>query len=127
MSNLVAWASLSSGSVSILGVGLGIGRMYFCRMILVSLLFSLGRAYECPGPASVAISVKNSTAVFSGEVKSEEYRDVKEDSMGEPREAKALVVKLKVNRWWKGNGTDEVELYTSLSAWSIESCVATAR
>src|SRR6185295_9094655 len=101
--------------------------MYFCRMILVSLLFSLGRAYEFPGPASVAISVKNSTAVFSGEVKSEEYRDVKEDSMGEPREAKALVVKLKVNRWWKGNGTDEVELNTSLSAWSIESCVVTAR
>jgi hypothetical protein len=32
--------------------------------------------------------------------------------MGEPREAKALVLKLKVNRWWKGNGADEVELYT---------------
>lgn len=88
--------------------------MYFCRMILVGLLFSLALTYECPPKASVAISVKNSTAVFSGEVKSEEYRDVKEDWMGQPRQAKALVVKLKVTRWWKGNGVDEVELYTSV-------------
>jgi len=88
--------------------------MYLCRIILVSLLFSVGSGYECPGPASVAISVKNSTAVFSAEVISEEYRNVKEGSMGEPREAKALVIKLKVKRWWKGNGAEEVDLYTSV-------------
>ena len=64
--------------------------MYFCRMIPLSLLLSLAFAYECPEPGSVAISVKNSTAVFSGEVNAEEYRDVKADSMGEPRQAKAL-------------------------------------
>jgi hypothetical protein len=83
--------------------------MYLGRIILVSLLFSVGSAYDCPGPASVAISVKNSTRVFSGEVISEEYRDVKEGSMGEPREAKALFIKLKVKRWWKGNRAEEVE------------------
>ena len=88
--------------------------MYVRSVILVSLLFSVGSAYECPGVASVAVSIKNSTAVFSGEVISEEYRDVKKDSVGEAREAKALFIKLKVKRWWKGNRDEEVELYTSV-------------
>ena len=88
--------------------------MYVCRIILVSLLFFGDSAYECPPPASVAISVENSTAVFSGEVISEEYRDVKEGSMGEPREAKALFIRLRVKRWWKGNRDEEVDLYTSV-------------
>jgi hypothetical protein len=93
---------------------LGIVKMYFCLIILVRLLFSVGSAYECTGPASVVISVKNSTAVFSGEVISEDYRDLNEGSMGEPREAKALVIKLKFKRWWKGNGAEEVDLYSSV-------------
>ena len=86
--------------------------MYCYRIILVSLLFSVGSA--CPPPVSVTMSIKNSTAVFSGEVISEEYRDVKEDSLGEPKEAKALFIKLKVKRWWKGNSAEEVELFTSV-------------
>ena len=69
--------------------------------------------YECPPPASVRISITNSTAVFSGEVISEQYWDLKDDPAGEPMDVKVLVVKLKVKRWWKGNGAEEVDLYTS--------------
>ena len=88
--------------------------MYTVSLILVTLLSLLCVAYECPSPASINISVSRSTAVFSGEVISEEYRKVKEDSLGEPREAKALFIKLKVKRWWKGIGAEEVDLYTTV-------------
>ena len=87
--------------------------MYLCRIIL-GLLFSVGFVYECPPRASVAMSIKNATAVFSGEVISEEFRDIREGSLAEPKKAKALLIKLKVKQWWKGNGTEEVELYTSV-------------
>lgn len=69
---------------------------------------------ECAPLPSVRVSVKQSTAVFTGEVVSEEYRDVNTDSAGQPKPAQALVVKLKVTRWWKGDAREEVYLYTSV-------------
>ena len=91
--------------------------MYMLTFIFVSALFSLrglDAAYECPPEGSVRASVSNSRAVFSGEVVSEEYRDIKADPPSEPGDAKALIIKLKVKRWWKGNGAEEVSLYTSV-------------
>ena len=61
--------------------------MYMLTFILVSVLFSvrgLDAAHECPRVGSVRVSVSNATAVFSGEVISEEYRDVKADPPSEP-------------------------------------------
>ena len=92
-------------------------RNYKLILILVTLPFCLqgvDAGSECPPWGSVRMSLSNSTAVFSGEVVSEEYRDTKTDAWGEPAEAKALVVKLKVNRWWKGSGAEEVYLLTSV-------------
>ena len=60
------------------------------------------------------VSVNQSTAVFTGEVVSEEYLGVNTDSSGHPTTAKALVVKLKVTRWWKGDVSEEIHLYTSV-------------
>jgi len=59
------------------------------------------------------VSVSQATAVFSGEVVSEEYRDITTDSLGKPTDVKALLVRLKVKRWWKGNEAEHVDLYTS--------------
>ena len=88
--------------------------MYIVSLILVAVVSLLDATYECSKPASVNMSVSRSQAVFSGEVISEEYRDVKEGSLGEPANAKALVIKLKIKRWWKGNGAEEIELNTSV-------------
>jgi len=68
---------------------------------------------ECPPLGSMRVALANATAVFAGEVVSEEYRDVNTESSSKPAEAKVLVVRLKVKRWWKGDGAEEVQLYTS--------------
>ena len=80
---------------------------------LVFVIIVSARGYECSPPPSVQISLNKSAAVFVGEVVAEEYRDVNTDSMGKPATAKALVIKLKVMRFWKGNVQEEVYLYTS--------------
>ena len=81
-------------------------------MLLLVLLsfFSLPpivRNCECPPAPTVEVAVKNSAAVFAGEVIAEDYRTV------ENEEGKVLVITLKVRRWWKGTGANEIELYTS--------------
>jgi hypothetical protein len=52
--------------------------------------------------------------VFSGEVIAEEYTYLEKGDPNGPGNAQTLIVKLKVNCWWKGNGAAEVELYTSV-------------
>ena len=95
--------------------------MQSLKLILVSLFLSLqvvGVSYECPPQAPVHVSVSQATAVFSGEVISEEYRDIKTDSSGKPTDVKALLVRLKVKRWWKGNEAEHVDRYTSVRKYS---------
>ena len=91
-------------------------RIYKLISILVISLSCLRGAYadlECPPPGSMRVALANATAVFAGEVVSEEYPDVNTDPSGKPAEARVLVIKLKVKRWWKGDGAEEVQLYTS--------------
>lgn len=77
-------------------------------------LFTGGSAeLECPRQPKVRDALAAAAAVFSGEVMGEEYRDVRTDSSGRPAEAKAQVVKLKAEKWWKGSGAREIFLYTS--------------
>ena len=70
--------------------------------------------FECPPPPKVRQALATATAVFSGKVVSQEYVDVHTDSSDKASEPKAVVVKLKAERWWKGNGSREVLLYTSV-------------
>jgi hypothetical protein len=81
---------------------------------LLTFLLAAPPCFECPPVASVSESLRNSSSVFTGEVISEEYRDIKEDSPGKPENGKTLVIRFKVQRWWKGSRANEVTLYTSL-------------
>ncbi len=86
--------------------------------ILAIGLFLLGvrpaTGLECPPRASVADALSRATAVFSGEVVAEEYRRVDYSASGGVGEARVLVVKFKVERWWKGGDAEDVFLYTSV-------------
>lgn len=83
-------------------------------LILSLLIFSVSPnvTFDCPVPATVPDEVKRATAVFVGEVIAEEYREIKD---GEDAGAKVLTVRIKVKRWWKGNGANEVIMYTSIT------------
>ena len=82
-------------------------------LCLVFVIIVSARGYECSPPPSVQVSLNKSAAVFVGEVIAEEYRAVNTDSIGKPATSKALVIKLKVMRLWKGDVDEEVYLYTS--------------
>jgi len=84
-------------------------------LVILSLLtfnISPNVAFDCPVTASVPDEVNRAAAVFSGEVIAEEYQEVKD---GEDAGAKVLTVRIKVERWWKGKGTNEVTMYTSVT------------
>lgn len=88
--------------------------MYWKSIFLAAflLLFNLNSnaVAECQGPRSVSEELQRADAVFSGKVIAEEYQLIE---TGEDAGAKALVIKLRVDRWWKGADTEEVYLYTT--------------
>jgi hypothetical protein len=67
---------------------------------------------DCPLPGTPSEELKRATAVFSGKVVGTERRkitDEKNEDFGGEQE----FVKLKVKRWWKGDGGEEITLRTS--------------
>jgi len=68
---------------------------------------------ECHSRHSVAVEFERAIAVFSGKAIAEEYRKAKTHVAGQVVETEVLVVKFKVERWWKGNGSGEVVMFTS--------------
>ena len=70
---------------------------------------------ECRKPGSVTEELNRASVVFSGEAVSKEYRKVDFSRSGGVGEAQVLVVKFKVNRWWKGGGAEDAVLYTSVT------------
>lgn len=72
----------------------------------------------CSGTLSVEDELREATAVFSGKFIAAEYRkgivselaQLDEKIAGEDYEV--LVLKFQVERWWKGNPIEEVELIT---------------
>lgn len=64
---------------------------------------------RCIERGSVAEEVDKSTAMFSGKAIAEEYRRLESDGVGE-----VLVVRIKVERVWKGEIGDTVVMYTRM-------------
>lgn len=86
-------------------------KSFFLATILLLFNISLNATVECNARLSVADEFKRVSAVFAGEAVAEEYRDI---TFGKEAGAKVLVVKFKVEKWWKGGETEEVYLYTSI-------------
>ncbi len=84
-------------------------------IILLVLQSDAAPVSRCFKQQSISDELKNSTAVFSGQVIAEEYRPVnsKEDHL--PEGGEALVIRFAVERWWKGSGEEEVILYTGVT------------
>ena len=80
-------------------------------------LLSTNTAAElrCPQRARVADDFSRATAVFSGKAVAEEFRRVDYSVSGGVGEADVVVVKFKVERWWKGGSGENVILYTSVT------------
>lgn len=72
-------------------------------------------ANRCFMHGSVKEEFKIATAVFSGKVISEEYRRVTLPPGDQREGSEVLIVKLSVDRYWKGNGDSEVEMYTTVT------------
>jgi hypothetical protein len=59
--------------------------------------------------------LEGSTAVFSGKVIAAEYKPINQPTDEEPAGSEILVMKIEVDRWWKGDGGEIVEMYTSIT------------
>jgi hypothetical protein len=95
---------------------------YLLSAILYSLLTpSTGFACSCGDDASpektmaqrILQSKDKAKVVFSGKVVAQETIRATKTLSGNPTEVELFVVRFKVERWWKGNNTDEVILYTN--------------
>jgi hypothetical protein len=87
---------------------------YKSSLLAVMLLFfgAVKIFADCPAYGTPTEELKRADAVFSGKVIGTERRKVtnqaSEDFGGEQ-----LFIKLKVDRWWKGDGDEEMTLRTS--------------
>ncbi len=90
--------------------------------LLVWLLIGATKTFACDCPLlTTEKAVEKSKAVFSGEVVGFEYRkgipnwsmDEQAKETGKVIEYETLVVKVRVNQWWKGEPPTEVYLLTS--------------
>ena len=70
---------------------------------------------ECPPEPIVKNAVASADLVFSGEVVEEEFVDTDVDAGGRPNKGKRRVVKVKVEKWWKGGNAREVLLHTGFT------------
>src|SRR3954471_9247688 len=82
---------------------------------LILLSANTNSRLECPVPGTASEELKRATVVFSGKVVAEEYQDVGPGAPLEDARAKVLVVRIKVERWWKGGSAREVSLRTSVT------------
>jgi len=64
---------------------------------------------------SVAEELKKATAVFSGKVIAEAYRPITSSTGERPPGSEVLIVKVAVERYWKGDVGQEVDMYTSVT------------
>jgi hypothetical protein len=69
---------------------------------------------RCFMHGSVAEELKKATAVFSGKVVAQEYRPAISSDKDQPPGSEILIVKVVVERYWKGDVGEEVGLYTSV-------------
>lgn len=83
-------------------------------IVLTLLFFGAGtaRSFDCASPETPAKELKRATAVFAGKVvetRLAKITDASDEDFGGER----VYVLLKVDRWWKGSGEQEVTLRTS--------------
>ena len=71
-------------------------------------------ANRCFMHGSVSEEFKKAAAVFSGKVAAEEYSPVTSADREQPQGSEILIVKVKVERYWKGEVGEEVNMYTSV-------------
>jgi hypothetical protein len=80
--------------------------------LLIFILSSIVSA-DCPKPGSPEEELKRAAAVFSGKVIDSEHRKIT-DVSSEDFGGKRLFIELKVSKWWKGSGDEEIVLRTSV-------------
>lgn len=84
-------------------------------LLLLTILFLMGikitLACDCRSRGTIAEEFENTTAVFSGKVIAEEYQEIT-DTSDKDFGLEVLIVKIKVDRWWKRKGDGEVVLRT---------------
>jgi hypothetical protein len=82
--------------------------------IAIFLSFSINTilAFDCPRPGTPTEELKRATAVFAGKVIERQMIKIT-DTSNEDFGGERLHVKLKIDKWWKGNGESEVLLQTS--------------
>jgi hypothetical protein len=61
-------------------------------------------------PERVDYELKRATAVFSGKVIAKVYQPVKNPAE-HPAGSEELITKIAVDRWWKGEGREEIEMH----------------
>ncbi len=76
-------------------------------LLIPFLVGQLTLTFRCMSPRSVSEELDKSVAVFSGKAVAEEYRKLEPDGVGE-----VLVIKIKVERVWKGDIKGEAVMYT---------------
>jgi hypothetical protein len=81
--------------------------------IVLLLNFTLAVGSECEPPGSASVELHRATAVFAGEVVTQEFRELKDEASRERLGEGALVTRFKVERWWKGGEAKEVEVFTT--------------
>lgn len=85
----------------------------FILLASAMLIFSAESALACMcgGTPSVAEARRNASAVFLGKVVSSEYQKGAKYPNGKDA-GEELTMRFRVERWWKGNPTSEVVLFT---------------
>lgn len=88
------------------------------QTLLITVLFLCGlntiSGLDCRSRGTITEEFKNTAAVFSGKVISQEYQQIREVSDYDFGN-EVLIVKLKVDKWWKGSGNSEVVLRTDFA------------
>lgn len=93
-------------------------------LITLVFIFSINTilANDCRSRGTLKEEFNNTAEVFSGKVIAQEYQEIT-NAADKDFGLQSLVVKIKVDRWWKGSGNGEVFLRTGTKrkGWTLRS------
>jgi hypothetical protein len=81
--------------------------------ILLAAQANQAMSFRCIKKRTVSEELAQAVSVFSGEAIAQEYKSKRKTNSDSSEDGEVLVVKFKVERWWKGSGADEIEMHTS--------------
>ena len=69
--------------------------------------------FRCPTKLKVSEEFTYASSVFLGEAIAQEYKSKLAATADKSKGGSILVIKFKVETWWKGSGAKEIEMYTA--------------